>query len=287
MVYQVGMDGTLTLVNQIAGRDQESSLLLVGGANPVTWASNFAYVTSLGDEKLTSYSIQTDGSLSSLQSRSTAAAPIASAMLPWGSDLLVAGSAAAPNMTAYAVSNGVLSVGSSIGESAHPAGLVMDPSGLMAFETDSSSGSVDEYYYGDIPGAWMNAAGGPVFTAQAGAGPIVTDPSGRFLIVANQTAKSISLFEIESSTPISPTSLSYAPLAIVMDPTGNYLFVCGDDNELHMLVSNGLGTLTESGHPLLPGNATSVAVEPTGHFVYAAGAAGLSAFSINSQTQLL
>jgi 6-phosphogluconolactonase (cycloisomerase 2 family) len=285
-VYQVASDGTVTQVNQIAGRDLKEGLLLIGGANPVTWSPNYAYIASSGDEKLTSYTVQTDGSLNSPQSQSTAAAPIAAATLPWGSDLLVAVSSAPPNVTAYAVSNGALSLGSSFGEATQPAGLVMDPSGLMAFEADSSNGNIYEYFYGDIPCIWSNVVG-PVFAAQAGAGPVVTDPSGRFLIVANETAESISLFEPEGSAPISPVSLSYTPLAIVMDPTGNYLLVSGDDNELHMLVSNGLGQLTDSSHPLLPGIASSIAVEPTGHFVYAAGSSGLSAFSINSQTQAL
>ena len=72
-----------------------------------------------------------------------------------------------------------------------------------------------------------------------------------------------------------------------MDPTGNLLFVSGDDLQLHMLVSNGQGLLIDSSDAALAGVSSSVAVEPGGHFVYAAGAAGLSAFSIDQTTDVL
>jgi 6-phosphogluconolactonase (cycloisomerase 2 family) len=125
------------------------------------------------------------------------------------------------------------------------------------------------------------------YTAEAGAGPVITDPSGRFLIVANQIAKSISMFQYHGAAPITPTSLPYSPLAIAMDPTGNWLFVSGDDQKLHLLLSNGLGLLTDSASAALPGNAISLAIDPGAHFVYAAGPAGLAAFTIDPQTLAL
>jgi 6-phosphogluconolactonase (cycloisomerase 2 family) len=173
----------------------------------------------------------------------------------------------------------------------NPGGLVIDPSGLLAFESDPASGLIYRYAYADLPGYWStmdNIFYTPfTFTAQAGAGPVITDPAGHYLIVANQTAKSISLFDYTGGEPISPTLLAYTPLAIAMDPTGNLLFVSGDDLQLHLLINNGFGLLTDSSDVTLAGSSSSVAVEPGGHFVYAAGAAGLSAFSINQTTDVL
>ncbi len=293
MAYKLGSDGTPTLVNQIAGMVQEESLLLVGGASPVTWTPTYAYISSSGDNKLTSYAVQLDGSLNLLQSSSVAVAPFSATMLPWGSDLLLASTAAIPNLTSYIINNGAFTPGRSFGLATQPGGLVFDPLGQIAYGSDSSTGLIYEYADGTyIPGDWSNtyspAPPTPMtYTAQAGAGPVITDPSGRYLIVANQTAKSISMFGLQGEAAIAPFALSYTPLAIAMDPTGNLLFVSGSDLQLHLLVSNGLGLLTDTSDAALSGGSPSIAVEPGGHFVYAAGAAGLNAFSINQTTHIL
>lgn len=292
LVYQVGSDGKATLVNQIAGRRQIQSLLLLARSSPVTWSSTHAYVATAGDSKLTSYAVQADGSLSALQSLSIGATPATAAILQWGSDLLLATTAAAPNLIGYAVSNGALTQGWSFGLAAQPGGLVIDPAGQIAFNPDSSTGVVYEYGRVGSAGYWgtvnSTSSSTPLtYTAGAGAGPVTTDPAGRFLLVANQTAKSISAFEYAGAAPITPISLSYAPLALAMDPTGNWLFVTGDDQQLHLLLSNGLGQFTESASASLATNSPSIAIDPGAHFVYAAGAAGLSAFSINARTLAL
>jgi 6-phosphogluconolactonase (cycloisomerase 2 family) len=292
MVYQLGTDGTPTLVNQIAGRVLEDSMLLVGGTNAVSLSPTYAYVSSSGDNKLTSYAVQPDGSLNLLQSSTTAVTPISATMLAWGSDLLLASTAASPNLEAYAISNGTLATGSSFGLATQSGGIAIDPAGRIAFGSDSATGLIYEYGYGNFPGFWSTVYDDPsgtplTYTAQAGAGPVITDPAGRYLIVANQTAKSISLFEYAGAPAISPIALAYTPLAIAMDPTGNLLFVGGDDLKLHLLISNGLGLLTDSSDAALAGSSSSVAVEPGGHFVYAAGAAGLSAFSVDQTKHAL
>jgi 6-phosphogluconolactonase (cycloisomerase 2 family) len=293
LVYKVGSDGTVTLAKQIAGHVQSQAMLLASGAQAVTTTTAHAYITTSGDNMLTSYTIAQDGTLTALHAMQSLTQPFSPTMLPWGSDLLLASPTNPYNLTAYAINNGVTSQGTLFGSATQPGGIVIDPSGLLAFGADSSSGLVYEYGYGNLPGFWSTVmtlppAQQPVtYTAEAGAGPAITDPSGRFLIVANQVVKTISLFEYQGAAPIPPTSLSYAPVAIAMDPTGNWLFVSGDDLKLHLLVSNGLGLLTDSASASLPGNATSIAIDPSAHFVYAAGPAGLAAFSIDPQTLAL
>jgi 6-phosphogluconolactonase (cycloisomerase 2 family) len=299
MAYQLGSDGTPTLVNEIAGMMQEESLLLAGGASPVTWTPTYAYISSSGDNKLTSYAVQLDGSLNLVQSSSVAVAPFSATLLPWGSvlpwgsDLLLASTAGIPNLTSYIINNGAFTPGHSFGLATQPGGLVIDPLGQIGYGSDSSTGLIYEYADGTyIPGDWGNtyspAPPTPMtYTAQAGAGPVITDPSGRYLIVANQTAKSISMFGLQGEATIAPLALSYTPLAIAMDPTGNLLFVSGSDLQLHLLVSNGLGLLTDTSDAALSGSESSLAIDPGGHFVYTAGAAGLNAFSINQTTHIL
>jgi 6-phosphogluconolactonase (cycloisomerase 2 family) len=295
LVYKVEPDGTVTLAKQIAGHFLSRAMLLAAGEQAVITTAAHAYITTSGDNMLTSYTIAQDGALTALHAMQSLAQPFSPTMLPWGSDLLLASPSTPYNLTAYAINNGITSQGLLFGMATQPGGIVIDPSGLIAFGADSSTGLVYEYGYGNLPGSWSivmtlsnNLTMQPLtYTAEAGAGPAITDPSGRYLIVANQTAKSISMFEYHGAAPITPTALSYSPLAIAMDPTGNWLFVSGDDQKLHLLVSNGLGLLTDSASATLPGKATSLAINPSAQFVYAAGPAGLAAFSIDPQAHAL
>jgi DNA-binding beta-propeller fold protein YncE len=136
-------------------------------------------------------------------------------------------------------------------------------------------------------GFWLKTflLGGAQYTLPAGigAGPITMDPSGRYIVVANQTDKSISLIEPLGAAPTPATPLAYTPLTIGVDGTGNLIFVAGDDGKLHVLSSNGLGTLTETATATLLGtNTLSVALDPLSRFVYTAGPAGLNAFTIDA-----
>jgi 6-phosphogluconolactonase (cycloisomerase 2 family) len=295
LVYTVASDGTVTLSRQIAGHFMSQAILLASGTQAVTTTSKHAYITTSGDNMLTSYNVAQDGTLSLLNATPSLAQAFSPANLSWGSDILLASPSTPANFTAYAINNGIPTQGFIFGMAKQTAGIVMDPSGLLAFGPDSSSGLVYEYANGNQPGVWSTLMTSPdnqtwqplTYDAQAGAGPAITDPSGRFLIVANQTAKSISMFEYQGAAPIPPTPLTYTPVAIAMDPTGNWLFVAGDDQKLHLLLSNGLGLLTDSASASLPSNATSIAIDPSAHFVYTAGPGGLAAFSIDSHTLAL
>jgi DNA-binding beta-propeller fold protein YncE len=239
---------------------------------------------------VTAYTIGSDGTLSGGTSLPTGNGPFSASMLPWGSDLLLAANTAAPNLEAYAVSGTALS-GSSFGSAPSTGGIVIDPTGTTAYATDPGAGVIDVFYRATT-GNWgtaLDAGGGPyTLPAGAGAGPITTDPSGRYIVVANQTANSISLFEPLGAAPTPATSLAYKPLAIAVDGTGNLIFVAGADGSLHMLSSDGLGTLTETAAGTLQGTSTVfVALDPLSRFVYAAGPAGLNAFTIDTSAGTL
>ena len=79
----------------------------------------------------------------------------------------------------------------------------------------------------------------------------------------------------------------FGPVALASDPTGNVLLATGDDQKLHMLLNDGFGSLTEVASAGLPGHSPSLAIERTGHFVYAAGPAGVAAFSMDPAAHTL
>jgi 6-phosphogluconolactonase (cycloisomerase 2 family) len=281
LAYHILPDGSLKLEKQVAGHVLAETMLLVSGATPVTWTTTEAWVTTAGDNQIVPYTIASDGTPTADPSHSTSPGPFSLTMLPWGSDHLYALHTSPPNLFAQSETG----LGSAFGSASVPGGIVIDPRGNWAYATDPSAGTVAEFHRVS-PGDWGPVYSSPgvdlTFTAGAGAGPITMDPSGRYIIVANQVAKSISLIEPLGAAPTPDTPLGYTPLTVTVDATGNLIFVAGDDGKLHMLSSNGLGTLTEVATGTLAGvNTASIAVDPTSSFVYAAGPAGLNAFSID------
>jgi 6-phosphogluconolactonase (cycloisomerase 2 family) len=285
LVYKVQSDGSIQLVQQVAGQNNDSMVLLSGPA-PVTWTTTSAWITTSGDDKVTPYSVHSDGTLTPGTSIPTSPGPFSASILPWGSDLLFATQSSSPNLFGYAVVGTSILNGSALGPAASPGGIVIDPSGHWAYATDPASGLVD-VLYSPSSGFWgltYTSPSGPLNTypAQAGAGPITMDPSGQYIVVADQSSKSLTLIGAQGAAPVPPIPLSFTPLTITADATGNYFFTAGDDGQLHMFLSNGLGALTDVAQGTLPGTTTtSVAADPFGGFVYAAGPAGLSAFAVD------
>lgn len=290
LMYQVQTDGSLKLTKQIAGQVQSESMVLVSGAKPVKWKTTNAYATSAGNTVIP-YSVGTDGTLTQGTALPTASGPFSASMLPWDSEFVLATHTAVPNLLGVAASGSSLSATMTFGDAASVGGMIIDPGNQWAYATDTAAGQVNVYWHG-TPGGWydvQNGSGG-LFTwpAEAGAGPITTDPSGRYLVIANQTAKSISLDEPLGAAPTPAFPLAYTPLCVAVDGTGNLIFVAGDDGQLHMLSSNGQGTLTDVADvALLGANTASIAVDPFTRFVYAAGPSGLNAFAIDGTAQTL
>jgi 6-phosphogluconolactonase (cycloisomerase 2 family) len=290
LAYQVQPDGSLKLTQQVAGHVLADSMVLLSGPSPVTWTTTHAYATS-ADNTVIPYTVAADGTLTAGTGVAAATGPFSASMLPWGSDLLVASQTAAPNLLSYSPSADTLLPGMSFGDTAKSGGVVISPTGTWSYVSDPAGGLVYEFY-GWGPGYWTDTyiPGGGYFTyaAGTGAGPITMDPSGRYIAVANVTAKSISLIEPLGAAPTPDTQLSYTPLNLAFDGSGNLLFVAGDDAHLHMLSSNGLGVLTDVADlTLLGANTQSIAVDPFTRFVYTAGPAGLNAFTVDAAAKTL
>ncbi len=285
--YKVNQDGTLALQSNMAGRNSLEGLLLEGGALPVTYTTQFAYVATSGDDKLTTFQVNPDGTLLFLTSTPTLALPFSVAMLPWHSDLLLVARNPGPDFQGFATddSNGTLSSREMLSVALTPGGVVIDPSGRLAFESDPSLGLVYAFGHGNIPGSWglfVTSASIPfTFTAESGAGPLAIDPAGRSLFVANQTANSISQFQWAGAPPVPAFPLPASPLAICSHPSGLLLFEIGSDSKLRMLAVDPSGSLTDIFDVTLSAAPTAVVVEPSGHYVYVSSGVGLAAFSID------
>lgn len=288
VAYNIHADGTVSELNETSGRNGQFSMILLGGASPVAFSAPWLFLTDSTpansvnpvDYELRSYNT---ADYTARQGIETLPLPFSLSTLPWGSDLLLASPQATPNVQAFSFDYGTttLTSGSSLGAGTTPGSLLIDPSGVVAFSSEPSTGLVYWHNRLNSVGQWVTPGSAESFSAGAGAGPMAIDPSGRYLFVGNQTANSISEFQYAGAPPVAPFALSTSPLALATDPSANFLCMAGKDNMLHIFSINVNGDLTENTHAALLGTPASVAIEPTGHFVYVAGSGGLDVFAID------
>jgi 6-phosphogluconolactonase (cycloisomerase 2 family) len=308
--YQIDSNGVATNGRQIGTHLTPISLEILSGSAPVAYNTKAAFVTSTTDNTLTSYAVAADGTFNTPQSITTGLAPFSLSGLIWGSDLLLATGAPVPNLTAYNVGTGVPASQFQFGDAATAGGVVIDPSGNAAFETDSANGVI--YTYVRVGTAWgqliTNPPGLPPVTntpAGSGAGPMIVDPSGRFLYVGNRGSNSISAYQYPSTSPQlseakgnailphtggSPYSLTGSPLQFAIDPVGAFLYVlCSDQNlrvfSIDYSAGGFLTPVATAGLSGLPLNGLALSVD--GKFIYLSGGSGTQAFSVNPNTGAL
>jgi 6-phosphogluconolactonase (cycloisomerase 2 family) len=279
------------------------SNVVVGGPFSVKYTPKTAYVTSTGDNTLSTYGVNSDGTLTTPQSTINlpSPSPFSLSLWPWGTDLVFASEGATPNIAFYSLSSvtGMPTAMGSLNNAATAGGAAIDPSGQFAFQTDSANGVVFTYEKLSSGGwALLSYQSTPLvtsFSAGPGAGPIVIDPAGLHVYVANQVANSISVYQYWGTSPQlfattgSPFSLGAEPLLMAIDPNESFLYVvCGDHTLRVFSVAYFTGgTITQVASVSLAGLPSGLAVEPTGHFVYTSDGTGVSAFAVNSQTSAL
>ncbi|HXW15092.1 MAG TPA: beta-propeller fold lactonase family protein, partial [Terriglobia bacterium] len=148
--------------------------------------------------------------------------------------------------------------------STHTAYLTLPTvNGISAYRIDNNSGRL------------TLIVGSPYATGNS-PGPVVVDPSNRFVWVANRTDDTISLFKIDSvngglSEVLPRTTTGFAPLAMAINSSGSFLFVA---NELSQSISvysinsaNGALRAVSSPFPTPP-YPVALAVTPSGQFLY-------------------
>lgn len=307
--FQIGADGVAKFARRIGIQaNQGFSMTAVGGVTAVTTTPTFAYVSTTGDNLISTYAIAAGGSLGPPSSATAQLSPFSVSLWPWQNELLVASAAANQNVTSYQLSstNGLPGVGFIFGNSATAGSVAVDPSGQFAFETDSTNGVVSTFFRSGTQwflATFITPTGNvTTFKAGAGAGPISLDSAGRLVYVANQGDNTISAYQYFGTAPelneVKPTSafpdgspfaIGAKPLALTVSPNGEFLYVlCGDQTvrvfSIDYFSGGHIAQLTST--PLL-GQPAGIAVDPTDQFVYVADSSGLSAFSVNTQTGVL
>lgn len=305
-VHKMQADGTLKFVRSVETRQGPLSLAFLGGSSAVSYKPASIFVTTTGDGLITGYAVQSDGGLQKGSSAATPATPISVAVLPWGTQALVAasGAPAGSNLGAYSVNSptGGVSYETFLGDATVADGTAIDPSELYAFQSDSSAGVLRTYGRTTPWGLITYGGSGSTTLAGSGAGPMAMLPSGRYIYVANQGANSISAFafwgELFEETAAytspyadgSPYAIGAEPIALAADPMGLYLYVvCGDNTvRVYSIDSASGGHLKPVASASLTAAPTSVTVNPTGRFLYVGDASGgVSPFGVDPGTGAL
>ena len=266
-------------------------------------AGTFAYVTTSGSDNVSTYAINTDGTLTFKTTIAAGSHPVSIAVHSSGKFAYVANFGSgdvSSDVTTYVINtDGTLTFKGTIATGIGPASVVVDPSGRFAYVANENADNISMYTIDATTGALTSAG-----TIAAGAAPIsvAVDPSGKFAYVANFGAGSVydsfpgsvSMYTIDTTTgALMPNGEipDDASESVTVDPSGRFAYVgkLGGVGSMYSIDTT-TGKLTSLG--AVDGGGGVLAVHPSGKFVYAAGGPAfspgvVSVYTLNATTGVL
>jgi 6-phosphogluconolactonase (cycloisomerase 2 family) len=188
---------------------------------------------------------------------------------------------------------------------AAPGFLVIHTNGRFAYVPNNTDGTISGFSINPTTGALTAIAGGAIAAGTNPTTSVLIHTSGKFLYLRNagvpNTAGSVAAYTI-NQTSGALTAIG-TPMAIgvnsgrsVVDPAGKFLFIAsqgaaGDNGSLsEFSINPTTGALTAlTGVPIWPGKPYTVAVDPSGQYVYVTSAAANThySYSLNGTTGAL
>ena len=176
-----------------------------------------------------------------------------------------------------------------------PVAVAVDPTGRVLFYVTNST--VGRVLIDLATGALTTGA---AISVDAGATAIAVDPTGRFAYVTIGTSPgAVRAFAINAAaapalgtlTPLGAAATGAAPRAIVVDPTGRFVYTAnsGSNNLSAFLINQATGELV-AGSPVAVGTApVALTVDVGGQFLYATNSTAntVSILAINTATGAL
>jgi DNA-binding beta-propeller fold protein YncE len=168
----------------------------------------------------------------------------------------------------------------------------------FAYVANADSNDVSGFRIDSTTGALTPIPGSP-FPAGSGPSSVAVDPAGRFAYVANGDSADVSGYRIDSTTgaltpiPGSPVPAEVGPRSVAVDPRGRFVYVTSTGSVVPPLLGNVSGyTINSTSGELTPVPGSpfplpegwvpqSVAVDPSGRFVYLANRSGFPSGSDN------
>jgi 6-phosphogluconolactonase len=272
-------------------------------------SGKFLYVANSGqgENDVSLFDINSDGTVSEVTPRtSVGTLPFLLAMDSAGSYLYVA-NALSNNISVFSIdaSQGTLSpvTGSPFSINLSPKNMQLAPSGKFLYVSAPSQPTGVVAVFSVNAGALSLV--GFTLTADNNPAGLAIDPSGSFLYTANATASSISIYCIVPApcttgtpgpsgtlqqVPQSPLADTFQhPVALIVDPTGKFLYVAnqGSNNISTYSITSGTGfpvVITDSpfGSESQP---SFLVADPNGKYLFVGnqtGSAGIQAFGVSS-----
>src|SRR5258708_7736768 len=205
-------------------------LIIVAGAGTST--PRFAYVTNLGDDTLSIYSVNpSTGQLRPHGYVLTDSHPDAVSLDPSGKFAYTANNQA-NDVSAFTVDSATGSLtpvpGPPFAAGSTPFAVTVDPSGTFVYVANSGSANISAYAIDRSTGALTPVPGSP-FAAGSSPNSVAIDPAGRFAFVANSSGN-VPVFSIDVSTgALQPIAGSPFPAGTfggvaTLHPTGRFLY---------------------------------------------------------------
>lgn len=172
-------------------------------------------------------------------------------------------------------------------------GLDIEPFGRFLY-TANQDGTISEFAVDGVSGALAPLPGSPLAGATFPIS-VAVDPTGRFAYVANSGSNSVSAFSIDAVSgkltemPGSPFATGSAPECVTVHPSGRFVYVAHSGGITAYGSDSSSGALTELGVVSAGPDATTIAAEPSGNFLYVASVTSQSThtFAVNNGTGAL
>ena len=271
----------------------------------VDYRGKFAYVTNVYGDTVVTYEINSaTGALTAVSSISTptGAGPSGVVVDPAGKFVYVAQSGG-KQIASYSINSatGALTYvhyGVTDGTALYK--LAMNPSGDYVYATLGYHGAVKSYGINRTTGAltWLSDWS---LSPNASVNGIAVDPYGKYAYVAvgdsDSSAGGVHILSLNASTGEltqqgSLMATNGQAQALVVDPTGKFLYVTSNNTVIAYAINRTTGALSAIGSPLnLDANSspTGITADRSGKFVYVvnSGTNTIASFAINARTGAL
>jgi 6-phosphogluconolactonase (cycloisomerase 2 family) len=226
---------------EVTARASPISFAITQGPKPLTVTPKYAYVANSGSSNVSQYAIGVDGYLTRMTPDKVlaGASPYSVVVDPLGRFAYVA-NADDNSVWHYMIgTNGALSpqTTTAIGDGTQPRAVTVDPSGKNLYVANYGAGTISNYVITTPTGELRGVAPGAISSGGTGPVSVTVDPSGRFVYVANEGGPDLS----------NPGNVSQ--------------YAIGDAGKLEPMTP---ATVPTGGRP------RSVAVDPSGRYVYVA-----------------
>jgi 6-phosphogluconolactonase (cycloisomerase 2 family) len=297
--------GALTAIvpGPTRARKAPVSITVSAGTTPITYTPSFAYVADLGGGVPTLAVNASTGDLTAISgSPFGSGSPRSVGFAPNGKFLYTANNSTIGEYTVDSTTGALSSIGTVTAGDA-PYAVAVDPSSRFVYAVCIDTNAVYAYKINQTTGALTKVAGSPFTTDIVAPDDVVVDPTGRFLLVAEDCCADtggVTVYSITPATgkltavagsPFLPSSDTSEPAGVTVDPTGRFVYTAngggfGSFGITAYSINAATGKLTLVG-TLLPGggNPWAVTTDVTGRYVYMTNNdATIDGYAINSST---